>query len=560
MKHLLKSFWRSLFIDNSLKEDGGIIIQNPQNVEIINNSEPSSLDEENPIADTPNTDFKISPSVNDKLNTLNPPELLDPRNDYYEDDPSENDKIEDVISQLDNPEIAQENPEEIAQNPEIPENVDQNEEEQYDNAPLINPITGEPIEPDQNDLNNQDSSEIPLAQAPEIDPNSGSPVEQNAPEEQPIEQNNEPPVDPNIGANLAEPPQIDPNSGSPMEQNIPEQMPQPSPELPPENNIPSEVPLAAAPQIDPNSGNPVEQNVPQNEPIPMAQNIPLNQEIPLAQPPQIDPNTGQPLDLQQSAPPQVDPNAPPMPQMGAPVPIDPNAAQNPQMDPNSGMPLGAPPSPNVPPQIDPSTGQPLAPPPAMPPQIDPNTGQPLPPAPPQIDPATGQPIPPAPGLNVPPQIDPNTGQPIPQPPQANPQTTTLGNITDSLKGPAIPLDDLSRINELKKVNTRLTTMEQLLNDRSNREYKKIGENIKDSLEYFKYIITNLDSFIQYNTDVENKYALIDELILKFKRFIYITLIEIKNIDSAIINQNQDENPKLDIKNEKNLYTSKQGSI
>lgn len=184
------------------------------------------------------------------------------------------------------------------------------------------------------------------------------------------------------------------------------------------------------------------------------------------------------------------------------TPVDPNTQQPPfyndeeQIDPNTGMPIqqtsGA---------IDPVTGMPM-----QQPQIDPVTGMPMQ----QIDPVTGMPI------------DPYSDD-------VNPEMT-VGNSSEVVKGAPIPLEDISRIEELKIINSQLMQIRQILEKELNNKYNKVEDKVIEAVNYFRSIIANLDSFS----------AQIDDIIHKFKRFILAVLTEINTIKDLELNGEDDK--------------------
>lgn len=243
-------------------------------------------------------------------------------------------------------------------------------------------------------------------------------------------------------------------------------------------------------------------------------------------PQQIDPTTGQPM-APPVAGPEVDPNmaqAPPEvdPTTGqpmAPAPeVDPATGQpyyedDPQIDPATGQPM----DPAAAGVIDPATGQP------MPPQIDPATGQPMDPAAAgAIDPATGQPMPPAGGA-----IDPMTGMPMdPMAASADPYTSSwtdekqpeerVGNSSEVTTGRPIPVEDISKISELKKINSQLMRVRGILEKELDKSYNVVEEKLTEAIDYFRTIIANLDSYVNQ----------VDDIIIKYKRFIVTILTQI----------------------------------
>jgi hypothetical protein len=167
--------------------------------------------------------------------------------------------------------------------------------------------------------------------------------------------------------------------------------------------------------------------------------------------------------------------------------------------------------------IDPATGQPMAP------QIDPATGMPMDPAAQGgIDPATGQPIPPAGG-----QIDPMTGMPVdPMAAASDPYTSSwtdekqpdgrVGNSSEVTTGRPIPVEDISKITELKKINSQLMRIRGILEKELDKSYNAVEEKLTEAIDYFRTIIANLDSYVNQ----------IDDIITKYKRFIVTVLTQI----------------------------------
>ena len=142
-------------------------------------------------------------------------------------------------------------------------------------------------------------------------------------------------------------------------------------------------------------------------------------------------------------------------------------------------------------------------------QIDPNTGQPIQLAQPeqQIDPNTGMPIDPAMmgGMGM---ADTFSDDVSPQ--------TNVGNSSEVKIGAAVPLEDLSRINELKKINSQLMRIRGILERELNNKYNAVEDKLNEAIEYFRTIISNLDSFT----------AQVDDIIFKYKRFILTILTQI----------------------------------
>lgn len=180
---------------------------------------------------------------------------------------------------------------------------------------------------------------------------------------------------------------------------------------------------------------------------------------------------------------------------GAPPPIPPDPAMGgAAMDPMAAMGMGA---------------TPPAPPP-------PQTG-------PMMDPGTG--------LRIPAKVDPITGLEIPRIP-------VLGNPDGTTTGAPLLLKDINKINELKKIHNYILSLKRLLESQFEIEYKKIVEIVQNSLDYFYTILRNLDSFVNF----------IDDIILKYKRFILVTAMEIKRI-KKILDVAEKENDKKDEKDD-----------
>lgn len=548
---------KSIFSKN-LIEDSKIIIQNPQNVQILDDKEDvpifdddiiDQVQPEEEIENNPESDI-IDDALNSDEDETDDQIESEIDNSEFLDDDIENDE-ENIPPQMDDEsdesldELPEEIPQDIPEDEEIiPHNIDQTdvepEEQPYEDE--------EPINTQDNEYKNKIDNLI--APTEDIDDNINQMQTTLEPSEH-SEGGVELPDEINKKLDELNPPelvdirepyyedddesskieddylqQLD-NYQEPIEEEPVQQLEQPQEEIPQEEqpyedegnndiNIPQQVDnTQQVPQEIPLGGNNIQQpdqtqqmQPPMMDPYALMQQNPQMMNQMSQQMGQMQQQPQMPIQMQQ--PMQQDPNM----QMGQQIP--------PQMAPQ--QPMMSSQAPN----IDPNTGQPIIDPNAqmgqqMPPQIDPNTGMPI--QQPQIDPNTGQPIgpPQAPPLQ---QQDPNAPPPDPNPGK-------LGNAGTSFKGPAVPLDELGRINQLKLINKRLTTIKHILEDKNRSEYRPISRRIDDTLEYFKYIITNLDSFVQYSTDPNNKFSLIDELIQKFKRFIFILLIELKNIDHKI---------------------------
>jgi hypothetical protein len=178
-----------------------------------------------------------------------------------------------------------------------------------------------------------------------------------------------------------------------------------------------------------------------------------------------------------------------VPQMQqAPQQIDPNIQQPVFNDDPNAMPA-VPPQGDVAPQIDPTTGQPM---------VDPSMAMQ-----PQIDPMTGMPIDPMAGMT-----DTFSDDVVPQ--------ANVGNSSEVKIGAAVPLEDLSRINELKKINSQLMRIRGILERELNKKYNPVEDKLNEAIEYFRTIISNLDSFTTQ----------VDDIIFKYKRFILTILTQI----------------------------------
>lgn len=227
----------------------------------------------------------------------------------------------------------------------------------------------------------------------------------------------------------------------------------------------------------------------QNIPVDPATEIPVQQPFYNDEQPSIEPPVN-PQETQLTIPTgdtTVDPSGQQVvgqPQMAA-IPTDPNAGLSPvqSVDPTTGMP----PQPTDPSQIDPTTGMPIQPPPAQPGTIDPLTGMPVP----------G-------GMGMDGFTD-----------EANPDAF-IGNSSAVAVGAPVPLQDLSRLNELKTINSHLMRIKGILEKELSKPYNSVEDKLNEAIEYFRSIISNLDSFSMQ----------IDDIIMKYKRFILTILTQI----------------------------------
>lgn len=141
-----------------------------------------------------------------------------------------------------------------------------------------------------------------------------------------------------------------------------------------------------------------------------------------------------------------------------------------------------------------------------------------------VDPTTGLPI-----------VDPNSGGVIGVPTpnegytdEANPEFT-VGNASEVKSGAPVALEDITRISELKKINSQLMRVKSILEKELSNRYNKVEDKLNESIEFFRNIIMNLDSFSTQ----------IDDIIFKYKRFILAILTEINTLKK----QEKNEKPK-----------------
>lgn len=107
----------------------------------------------------------------------------------------------------------------------------------------------------------------------------------------------------------------------------------------------------------------------------------------------------------------------------------------------------------------------------------------------------------------------NPGEMIPSDdmlPQSNSQTP-------------IPRDGIRKMNELKDIYTNLIEVKKILKNETHPMLDKLRKKHTESLEYFESMIENLDSF----TDV------IDDMIIKYKRFLLLLLVELATFKKKI---------------------------
>lgn len=195
------------------------------------------------------------------------------------------------------------------------------------------------------------------------------------------------------------------------------------------------------------------------------------------------------------------------------TPVDPNNQTEIPIDPSQQPVVGTPVMAQLP--TDPSGALVPSQPVTDPSQIDPNTGMPTTPA---IDPMTGMPM----TNTTPGAIDPMTGMPTPGgigmdgfTDESNPEVF-VGNASAVTIGAPVPLQDLSRLNELKNINSQLMRIKGILEKELSKPYNNVEDKLNEAIEYFRSIISNLDSFSQQ----------IDDIIMKYKRFILTILTQI----------------------------------
>lgn len=94
----------------------------------------------------------------------------------------------------------------------------------------------------------------------------------------------------------------------------------------------------------------------------------------------------------------------------------------------------------------------------------------------------------------------------------------LGNSRD-IESLPVNSQDINRIEDLKFIHRKLLEIRRILENEISSGYEKIEEKVQSSYEYFTTVIKNLDSFSNN----------IDDIILKFKRFIFIVVQEINNL-------------------------------
>ena len=104
---------------------------------------------------------------------------------------------------------------------------------------------------------------------------------------------------------------------------------------------------------------------------------------------------------------------------------------------------------------------------------------------------------------------------------------TIGNSSEVTVGKPVPLEDLARITELKTINSQLMQLKQILEKELKKSYNRVEDKLLESIEYFRSIISNLDSFA----------GQIDDIIFKYKRFVLAVLTEINTLKEKEAKEN-----------------------
>jgi hypothetical protein len=104
--------------------------------------------------------------------------------------------------------------------------------------------------------------------------------------------------------------------------------------------------------------------------------------------------------------------------------------------------------------------------------------------------------------------------------------TRVGNSSEVTGGRPVSVEDISRINELKKINSQLMRIRGLLEKELKLQYNKVEDKLNEAIEYFRIIISNLDSYVSQ----------VDDIIMKYKRFIMTILTQINILKQQEINE------------------------
>ncbi len=87
----------------------------------------------------------------------------------------------------------------------------------------------------------------------------------------------------------------------------------------------------------------------------------------------------------------------------------------------------------------------------------------------------------------------------------------------------IPRDGIRKMNELKDIHTNLIEIKKILKNETHPMMDKLRKKHTESLEYFESMIENLDSF----SDI------VDDMIIKYKRFLLLLLVELATFKKKI---------------------------
>ena len=91
---------------------------------------------------------------------------------------------------------------------------------------------------------------------------------------------------------------------------------------------------------------------------------------------------------------------------------------------------------------------------------------------------------------------------------------------------------LGRIYELRKIYLKLLSISTLLTSLSDSEFDNLENTIRESLDLFHIVISNIDKF-------EDK---IDEIIIYFYEFVKETIIELERLSDKRVAKSEEDNP------------------
>ena len=91
---------------------------------------------------------------------------------------------------------------------------------------------------------------------------------------------------------------------------------------------------------------------------------------------------------------------------------------------------------------------------------------------------------------------------------------------------------LGRIYELRKIYLKLLSISTLLQSLSDSEFDNLENTIRESLDLFHIVISNIDKF-------EDK---IDEIIIYFYEFVKETIIELERLSDKRVAKSEEDNP------------------